>query len=80
MEVLLWLDDGRTSFFLFGAAEPGERDQGGYTYLSVQAIKDAFENGCAEVDIVGANSPNRSDYKISFNAELKPYFEVFYGK
>ncbi|MDO8493064.1 MAG: GNAT family N-acetyltransferase [bacterium] len=76
---LLTLQDNRSSFFLFGATDSKYRDLGGYTYLSVEMIKDAFESGCQEVDIVGANSPNRSDYKISFNAELKPYFEIYFG-
>jgi hypothetical protein len=30
--------------------------------------------GLLEFDFVGANSPQRGDYKISFNADIKPYF------
>ena len=33
-----------------------------------------------EVDFCGANSPNRGDYKISFNAELKTYFICTYSE
>jgi hypothetical protein len=28
------------------------------------------------LDFVGVNSPQRGDFKLSFNPELVPYFEV----
>jgi hypothetical protein len=43
-------------------------------------IRDAMEKGLKYVDFCGVNSPNRGDYKISFNAELKPYFVTNYVK
>ena len=29
------------------------------------------------IDFVGVNSPNRGDFKTSFNADIKPYFDVY---
>ena len=43
-------------------------------------IRDAFECSFSEVDFVGVNSPNRGDFKISFNPELKPYHVCTYNK
>jgi hypothetical protein len=36
-------------------------------------IKDAIENKYLEIDFCGLNSPNRGDFKVSFNAEPKLY-------
>ena len=76
---ILYLVDDRTVYYLFGANHPEFRKMGGGTLLVAEMIKDAFVRGVAEVDFVGVNSPNRGDYKISFNAELKPYFVASFG-
>jgi len=33
-----------------------------------------------EIDFCGVNSPQRGDFKISFNAEIKPYYESTFDR
>lgn len=75
----LFLYDDRTAYYLFGANDPGYRDTGSGTFLMMHMIKEAFSKGVHEIDFVGANSPNRGDFKISLNAELRPYFITSIG-
>jgi lipid II:glycine glycyltransferase (peptidoglycan interpeptide bridge formation enzyme) len=74
VSAVLFIYDDRTAYYLFGANDPEYRNTSAGTFLLMQLIKDAFANGLDEVDFVGVNSPNRGDYKISFNADLEPYF------
>ena len=74
----LSLYDDRTAFLLIGGNDPDYRDSGNSTFIIVNSIIDAFNNGVREIDLCGANSPNRGDFKISFNAELYPYHESKY--
>ena len=46
----------------------------------IKNIESAFKKNLNEVDFVGANSPNRSDYKISFNANLYSYYSSSFQK
>ncbi len=76
----LFLYDNKRAYYLFGANHPDFRKYGCSTKLMVENIfhaKDA--KGLNEVDFVGANSPRRGDYKISFNSKLRPYFEIHYN-
>lgn len=70
----LFIFDDRTGYYLFGANDPEHRNSGAGTLLLADATRDCMSKGLEEVDFVGANSPNRSDFKLSFNPELKPYF------
>jgi hypothetical protein len=74
VSAVLFLYDDRTAYYLFGANDPAYRNTNAGAFLLIQMIKDAFDNGLNEIDFVGANSPQRADFKISFNADLKPYF------
>ena len=73
----LFLKDKKNAFYLFGANEPDLRREWGSTALMAANIKKAINLGLENIDFVGANSPNRSDYKISFNSKLKSYFYVY---
>lgn len=79
VSAVLFLYDSRTTYYLFGANDPSHRKTFAGTFLLMQMIKDAFETGIQEVDFVGVNSPNRGDFKISLNAELRPYFITSIG-
>lgn len=79
VSAVLFLYDDRTAYYLFGANDPAHRKTFAGTFALMNMIKDAFENGMREIDFVGVNSPNRGDYKISLNAELKPYFITSIG-
>lgn len=76
---ILYLADDRTVYYLFGANHPEFRKMNGGTLLVAEMIKDAFALGVSEVDFVGVNSPHRGDFKLSFNAEMKPFFVASFG-
>lgn len=75
---ILFIYDETTAYYLFGANDPELRNTFSGNFLMLNLIKDAFENGIKKIDFVGVNSPNRGDYKLSYNCELKPYFIVKY--
>ena len=70
------LTDGVTDYYQFGASNPERLKMNGSSYLILYAIEMAFMNGRKYFDMVGMNSPNRGDYKASFNARVTPYFEI----
>ncbi|MCX6950812.1 MAG: GNAT family N-acetyltransferase [Verrucomicrobia bacterium] len=71
--------DDRSAYYLFGAADPAHRRTFAGAFVLLQLIKDAFARGLTEVDLVGVNSPNRGDFKISFNADIRPHFNCSFG-
>jgi hypothetical protein len=80
VSAVLFLYDDRTAYYLFGANDPAYRNANAGAFLLIRMIKDAIENGLKEIDFVGANSPQRGDFKVSFNAELKPYHVSTYNE
>lgn len=76
----LFLFDTRRAYYLFAANDPAQRNSGAATRLMFENIEYARGRECTEFDFVGANSPNRGDFKLSFNPELKLYFDVRYTK
>lgn len=76
----LFLYDQKCGYYLFGANDPAYRKSGSGTLLIIENIKTCFERGCEIVDMVGINSPNRGDFKSSFNAKPIPYFLANYEK
>lgn len=70
----LFLHDKKRSYYQFGAQHPDYRKIPGSTKIMLNSILNAQKRSLPEVDFVGANSPARSDYKISFNCELKHYY------
>jgi len=79
VSAVLFLYDDRTAYYLFGANDPFHRKTFAGTFVLMHMIKEAFEQKMHEVDFVGVNSPNRGDFKVSLNAELKPYFITSIG-
>ncbi|MGZ8221950.1 MAG: GNAT family N-acetyltransferase [Methylobacter sp.] len=72
----LFLFDKQRAYYLFAANDPDLRNTGAASRLMFDNIFYAQQRGLAEFDFVGVNSPNRGDFKLSFNPELKLYFEV----
>lgn len=72
----LFLFDKQRAYYLFAANDPDLRNTGAASRLMVDNILYARQRGLAEFDFVGVNSPNRGDFKLSFNPELKLYFDV----
>jgi hypothetical protein len=72
----LFVNDGRRSYYLFGANDPAQRASGASTRLLVHNILQAAGRGLAELDFVGVNSPDRGDFKLSFDPTLCTHFEL----
>lgn len=63
-------------YYLFGANDPESLNLHGSTFLILHMVNEAFQNGMQFVDMVGMNSPNRGNFKATFNARPKLYFEL----
>ena len=72
----LFIHDQHCAYYLFGANDPELRKSRAATSLMVDNINSMAKRGIAKLDFVGTNSPNRSDFKLSFNPELVPYHVV----
>lgn len=70
------LSDKITDYYQFGASNPERLKLNGSSFLMLLAIELAFKNGRKYFDMVGMNSPNRGEFKASFNARVKPFFEL----
>lgn len=75
----LFLYDSKRAYYLFAANDPAHRSTGASTRLMFDNILEAKRRGLRELDFVGVNSPARGDFKLSFNPELKLYFELNYA-
>jgi hypothetical protein len=75
----LFVYDRRRAYYLFAANDPTQRHTFASTRLMFENIFEARRRGLAELDFVGVNSPARGDFKLSFNPELKLYFELNHG-
>lgn len=67
-------NDPNCAYYLFGATDPSFRSYGANSALLLHVIQDAFLSGKKSFDMVGVNSPQRGDFKTSFNAEPIPFF------
>lgn len=76
----LFLFDNQCGYYLIGANHPEYRNTGVGTYVLFEQIRICMEKGISTVDFVGINSPNRGDFKTSFNAIPMPYFTVKWEK
>jgi hypothetical protein len=76
----LFLYDSKRAYYLFAANNPSLRHTGASTRLMFENILEAKRRGLRELDFVGVNSPARGDFKLSFNPELKLYFELSYPR
>ena len=72
----LFVYDSHSAYYLFGANNPELRNGGASTALMIDNICAMAELGLSKLDFVGVNSPNRGDFKLSFNPALTPYHEV----
>ena len=72
----LFIFDHDCAYYLFGANDPEWRNSGASTALMVDNICNMSERGLSKLDFVGVNSPERGDFKLSFNPVLTAYHEV----
>jgi Acetyltransferase (GNAT) domain len=71
-----FLKDKDSAYYLLGANEPNLRFANASSKLLINCIDNFSKEGVKRFDFVGVNSPQRGDFKLSFNAELIPYQEV----
>ena len=71
-----FVTDTKCAYYLFGANDPELRDANASSKLLIDNIAVFAARGLKRFDFVGVNSPQRGDFKLSFNAELVPYQEV----
>ena len=76
----LFLFDNIRGYYLLGATNPEYRNSGVGSFLMFHQLKKCLNDGLNEVDFIGINSPQRGDFKTSFNAESKIYFKLTYNK
>ncbi len=76
----LFLYDQKRAYYLLAANDPQHRSTGAATRLMVENIYEAKRRGLQELDFVGVNSPNRGDFKLSFNPQLQLYFDLGYAE
>lgn len=72
----LFMTDKKCAYYVFGAMDPNFRKTGAGTLVLVEQLRRILESGKSKVDFCGINSPDRGDYKVSFNAKPAPFFEV----
>lgn len=70
------MTDERCAYYLFAANDPDMRDAHASSRLLIENMAGFAAQGLERFDFVGVNSPQRGDFKLSFNAELVPYQEV----
>jgi lipid II:glycine glycyltransferase (peptidoglycan interpeptide bridge formation enzyme) len=68
--------DAKRAYYLFGAGDPALRG----TPCGTAVLWDAFAalagSGCRALDMEGVNSPQRGWFKLSFGAEILPYYQL----
>ncbi len=68
--------DSKRAYYLFGANDPGVRNQHTGTMVLWDAFLDLAASGVKEVDLEGVNSPLRGHFKLSFGGSMVPYFHL----
>jgi len=63
-----FLRDDRSAYYWIGATDPEYRRTGAGTFALLESLRRSRAAGLASADFVGVNSPDRGDYKTSFNA------------
>jgi ribosomal protein S18 acetylase RimI-like enzyme len=76
----LFIYDQRCGYYFVGANDPEYRQSGSGTYLMLENLRRCQAKGLACIDFGGINSPNRGDFKTSFNATPVPYFIATWEK
>lgn len=73
-----FVTDETCAYYLFGANDPDMRDLRASSKLLIDSISHFAASRFQRFDFVGVNSPQRGDFKLSFNPKLVPYQEVHF--
>lgn len=76
----LFLFDDHCGYSMFGATDPRFRNNGSYTFVTLESLRRCKDMGLSTWDFLGINSPQRGDFKTSLNAMPRPYFEMEWEK
>ncbi|MGZ3696757.1 MAG: GNAT family N-acetyltransferase [Bdellovibrionota bacterium] len=69
--------DRHRGYYIYGGTDPESRNTGAGTKIFFDVFQHVRDNhGLKEIDFVGANSPGRGSFKLSFGGELVPYFAI----
>ena len=71
-----FLHSNRSAYYLFGGSSDEGRKCGALTFLIYSFLEECLYKNFEFFDFVGANSPNRGDFKLSFGSKLFPYYEL----
>ena len=74
----VFLKDDKTGYYLIGATDPEYRKYGVGTHVLFDQIKLCLKDKLKSIDFIGINSPQRGDFKSSFNAKSELYFDLRY--
>ena len=72
----LFMFDNKTGYYHIGGSDPDYRNEGVSSYTLLEQIHYCLKQGLSSIDFMGINSPNRGDFKTSFNADPKAYFDL----
>lgn len=76
----LFLHDEKRGHYLAGANHPAHRGSYSGTLCFTESLRACFDRGLQAVDVCGINSPQRGDFKVSFDARPVPYFDAVWQK
>jgi hypothetical protein len=76
----LFMVDHRWGYHVTGGNALENRADFSGTLLFLEYLRQAHQTGIEAVDVIGMNSPARSAFKASFNAQLTPYMVVTWKK
>ncbi len=68
--------DKKTGYYFVGANDFDYRNSGANTALLCEHFNILIKKGIKNFDFMGVNSPLRGDFKLSFNPNLYPYFNI----
>jgi hypothetical protein len=74
----VFLYDKKSSYYLHGFSINKNEKFSILTSLILDQIRFSFLNRIENVDMCGANSPKRGDYKSGFDGKLRHFFEISY--
>jgi hypothetical protein len=73
----VFLYDKKSSYYLHGFSINNNEKFSILTSLILDQIRFSFLSRIENIDMCGANSPKRADYKSGFDGKLKHFFEIF---
>ena len=68
--------DNKRAYYLFGAGDPAHRNTPCGTTVLWDAFTALAKDGHRQVDLEGVNSPRRGWFKLSFGADIVPYYQL----